>query len=87
MIRLIGLKFWFLHYRPDESYNQGMWQYYHSMASKVLSGDIDAYLQLIYEVNPLDDLLAYGGNYEFGTDNPSRIEVEFTVNENCFKLS
>lgn len=38
---------------PDESYNQGMWQYYHSMASKVLSGDIDTYLQLIYEVNHL----------------------------------
>jgi len=68
---------------PDESYNQGMWQYYHSMASKVLSGDIDTYLQLIYEVNPLDDLLAYGGSFEFGTDNSSKIEVEFTVNENA----
>lgn len=67
---------------PDDSYNQGMWQYYHSMASKVLSGDIDTYLQLIYEVNPLDDLLAYGGNYEFGTDDPCKIEVEFSVNEN-----
>lgn len=72
---------------PDESYNQGMWQYYHSMASKVLSGDIDTYLQLIYEVNPLDDLLAYGGNFEFGTDNPSKIEVEFTVNENALSSS
>lgn len=66
---------------PDNSYNQEMWQYYHSVASKVLSGDIDTYLQLIYEVNPLEDLLAYGGNYEFGTDDPSKIEVEFTVNE------
>lgn len=68
---------------PDDSYNQGMWQYYHSMASKVLTGDIDTYLQLIYEVNPLDDLLTYGGNFEFGTDNPNKIEVEFTVNENA----
>lgn len=65
---------------PDDSYNQEMWQYYHSMASKVLSGDIDTYLQLIYEVNPLDDLLAYGGNFEFGTDDPLKIEVVFTVN-------
>lgn len=72
---------------PDESYNQGMWQYYHSMASKVLSGDIDTYLQLIYEVNPLDDLLAYGGNFEFGTDDPRKIEVEFTVNENALSLA
>lgn len=68
---------------PDETFNQAMWQYYHAMAPKVLSGDIDTYLQLICEVNPLNDLLAYGGNFEFGTDNPSKIEVEFTVNENA----
>lgn len=68
---------------PDETFNREMWQYYHAMAPKVLLGDIDTYLQLIYEVNPLDDLLAYGGNFEFGTDNPSKIEVEFTVNENA----
>lgn len=72
---------------PDESYNQGMWQYYHSMASKVLSGDIDTYLQLIYEVNPLEDLLVYGGGFEFGTDSSSKIEVEFTVNENILSLA
>lgn len=41
----------------------------------------DTYLQLIFEVNPLDDLLSYGSNYEFGTDSPRKIEVEFTVNE------
>lgn len=66
---------------PDECYNQIMWEYYHTMAPKVLAGDIDAYLQLIYEVNPLDDLLVYGSNYEFGTDHPTKIEVEFQVNE------
>lgn len=68
---------------PDDTYNQQMWEYYHSMASKILSGDIDAYLQLIYEVNPLDDLLVFGSNYEFGTDDPKKIEVEFNVNENA----
>lgn len=66
---------------PDKTYNQQMWEYYHNMAPKILAGDIDAYLKLIYEVNPLDDLLSYGGNFEFGTDNPRKIEVEFTVNE------
>lgn len=68
---------------PDEMYNQKMWEYYHSVASKILAGDIDAYLQLIYEVNPLDDLLMYGSNYEFGTDDPKKIEVEFDVNINA----
>ena len=65
---------------PDETYNQEMWSYYHAVSSKILAGDIDSYLQLIYEVNPLDDLLMYGGNYEFGTDNAKKIEVEFNVN-------
>ena len=65
---------------PDSSYNQEMWSYYYSIASDVLNGDIDTYLRLIYEVNPLDDLLEYGSNFEFGTDNPDYIEVEFTVN-------
>lgn len=68
-------------FAPDDMYNQDMWSYYHSVAGKVLSGDIDTYLELIYEVNPLDDLLAYGGNFEFGTDDPKKIEVEFSINE------
>ncbi len=65
---------------PDAFCSQVMWAYYHSVAADVLKGDIDTYLQLIYEVNPLDDLLGYGSNFEFGTDNPRRMEVEFTVN-------
>ena len=68
---------------PDETYNQQMWSYYHSVAPKILAGDIDTYLQLIYDVNPLDDLLMYGSNYEFGTDDARKIEVEFNVNVNA----
>ena len=68
---------------PDDTYNQEMWSYYHSVSSKILAGDIDTYLQLIYEVNPLDDLLMYGSNYEFGTDDAKKIEVEFNVNVNA----
>lgn len=68
---------------PDDTYNQQMWSYYHSVSSKILAGDIDTYLQLIYEVNPLDDLLMYGSNYEFGTDDAKKIEVEFNVNVNA----
>ena len=68
---------------PNSGYNPQMWEYYHSMAEPVLAGDIDAYLQMIAEVNPLGDLLSYGGNFEFGTDDPRKIEVEFTVNESA----
>ena len=64
---------------PDPSYNQEMWSYYHSVAQQVLAGDIDTYLQLIYEVNPLEDLMEFGSGYTFGTDDPARMEVEFDV--------
>lgn len=68
---------------PDSSYPQDLWTFYHEVAEDVLNGNIDSYLQLIYEVNPLDDLLAYGGEFQFGTDNPSKMEVEFVVNESA----
>lgn len=66
---------------PDSSYDVDMWSYYHSLAHEVLKGNIDVYLKLIYEVNPLADLLEYGSNFQFGTDSPKNIEVEFDVNE------
>lgn len=68
---------------PDDTYNAQMWEYYHTVAPKVLAGDIDSYLKLIYEVNPLNDLLSYGGSFEFGTDSSKLMEVEFTVNESA----
>lgn len=68
---------------PDETYNKDMWRYYHSVAGSVLSGDIDTYLQVIYEVNPLDDLLDYGTGFEFGSDSPKEMHVEFNVNESA----
>lgn len=66
---------------PDGAYSGEMWRFYHSLADEVLNGNIDTYLQLIFEVNPLDDLLAYGGQFQFGTDDPRKIEVEYVVNE------
>lgn len=68
---------------PDPSYNEDMWSYYHSVASTVLEGDIDTYLSVIYEVNPLDDLLDFGSGFVFGTDDASKMEIEFTVNEDA----
>jgi len=64
-----------------EGYDQRKWAYFYSLAPDVLGGDIDTYLKLIYEVNPLDDLIDYGDNFEFGTDDPNRMEVEFVIND------
>ncbi len=47
------------------------------MAPRILSGDVDAYLEVIERMRPVDDLALYSGDFEFGTDSPSYIEVEF----------
>ena len=70
---------------PSGAYDPELWAYYHRLAPRVLEGDIDAYLTVIRDAAPLDDLLAYGGEFQFGTDDPSRMEVEFVVNEEALK--
>ena len=65
---------------PDDSYNAELWTYFHNMAAKVLSGDIDTYLQVINDINPLNDLLDYGTGFEFGTDSSLKMDVEFQIN-------
>lgn len=55
------------------------WKSLHILSQRILSGDIDAYFEVINEMNPLDDLLEYGSNFEFGADNSTALEVEFRV--------
>lgn len=56
-----------------------IWNYCKKIAPKILEGDIDTYLKAIEDLRPLDDLLAYSGDFEFGTDKSYYIEVEFTA--------
>jgi len=65
---------------PDASYDAELWKYFHGVSAKILSGDIDTYLQVISDINPLNDLLDYGTGFEFGTDSPLKMEVEFQIN-------
>ena len=65
---------------PDDSYNAELWKYFHGVSAKILSGDIDTYLQVINDIKPLNDLLDYGTGFEFGTDSPLKMEVEFQIN-------
>ena len=59
--------------------DQTVHTYCAQMAPRILSGDIDAYLEVIERMRPVDDLALYSGDFEFGTDKPSYIEVEFAV--------
>lgn len=64
---------------PDDTYNKKLWSYCHNVSKDILSGDIDTYLKVIGDINPLNDLLAYGSGFEFGTDSRLKMEVEFQI--------
>ena len=55
-----------------------LWDYCKSVVDKVLDGDIDTYLEIIDRLRPVDDLIAYAGDFEFGTDTPYSMSVEYT---------
>lgn len=50
-----------------------------SIANRILAGDVNSYLEAIEMCQPVDDLLLYCGDFEFGSDSPSCIEVEFSA--------
>lgn len=52
-----------------------------SLQTRVLSGDIDAYYEVVEGQEPFDDLLAFGSEFEIGTDNPTYIVAEFNVKQ------
>ena len=54
--------------------------YFHNRAERVLEGDIDTYFEVINDVNPLNDLISYGSEFECGTDDPRMLAVHFHVN-------
>ena len=54
--------------------------YFKDRVEKILDGDIDTYFEVISDVNPLDDLLQYGSNFECGTDDPRKLSIHFHVN-------
>lgn len=64
----------------DVFMEQNKWNFLKNISRKVLSGDIDSYLETIEKMRPVDDLLEYGSSFEFGTDNPNCMEVEFQIN-------
>ena len=63
----------------DDMYDPELWDYCHRVSAGILKGDIDTYLQVIQDLNPYDDLLDLGGGFEFGTDSPMSMTIEFTA--------
>ena len=55
------------------------YDYCMGVAPLILAGNVDAYLNAIEILRPVDDLALYGGDFEFGTDDPGTMEVEFSL--------
>ncbi len=55
------------------------WQETHDFAEKVIRGDIDSYLAVIEEAKPFEDLTDFGSDFEYGTEDPRIMEIEFCV--------
>ncbi len=56
-----------------------LWEANKAYADRVLDGDIDAYYDVITDNNPFEDLQEFGSGFEFGTEDPSSMEIEFQV--------
>jgi hypothetical protein len=55
------------------------WEELVEFVKYVQAGDIDTYFKVIEEMDPLSDLNEFGSGFEFSTDDPSYMEVEFDV--------
>lgn len=64
----------------QEDFGIDHWDYFKQRAEDVLNGDLDTYFEIISDINPVDDLLQYGSEFECGTDDPRMMVVEFKVN-------
>ena len=51
-------------------------------ALKVLAKDIDTYLEVVSKYSPMEEISAFGSDFEFGADNPDILNVTFNVKIN-----
>lgn len=56
------------------------WKVSVETAAKVLAGNTAAYCEAVEAADPFVEISRWGSDFEFGTDNPKFIEVEFKTN-------
>lgn len=52
-----------------------------SLQTRVLEGDIDAYYEVIQVMEPFDELVDFGSEFELGTEDPKLMVAEFNIKE------
>ena len=65
--------------KAEDNNDMAAWQMRHNLAQRILDGDIEAFCEVIESSNPFEDLTEYGSDFEFSTDDPRYLEVEFKV--------
>ncbi len=61
----------------QEAYKE--WQNLKTLSERVLSGDLDAYMEVIEQMDPLEDLHEFGSGFEIGCNDASTLFVTFDV--------
>lgn len=64
--------------QEDEEIYNG-WRNLVDLAGNIIRGNIDSYFEVINEMKPLDDLLEFGIDFEFGANSSDTIHVEFVI--------
>lgn len=62
---------------PDGLTDPALWALYHRYARQVLSGDTDAYLEVIKAVQPLGDLSAYAASFDIAAPSAETLTASF----------
>ena len=74
--------------RPSDGLTDpARWAFLHEHAEAVLSGSVDAYLEVLDRLQPLNDLKPYALSFEIGAESADHLEVSFEGNPDFMRES
>ncbi|MBR2578094.1 MAG: DUF4236 domain-containing protein, partial [Erysipelotrichaceae bacterium] len=59
--------------------DRDMWESTLALAKKVVSKDVDSYLKVMKEYSPMEEISAFGNDFEFGNDESGFLACRFNV--------
>jgi len=64
---------------------QRLWSFYHKHAEQILSGDLNAYTEVLQKANPLGELTDFAEEINLRAPDPDRIESTFICKEDLLE--
>ncbi len=55
------------------------WEEMNALAKRILNGHTDAYIEVIKDMDPFEDLLAFGSEFDVSTHSSRKLEVSYDV--------